>query len=230
MKPSSNPFGPELFQFLKDLAENNNRDWFQAHKARYEDTVKEPALRFISDFGPWLEEISPHFTAVPKATGGSLFRIYRDTRFSADKTPYKTHLGIRFPHRQRRDVHAPGYYLHIEPGGSFLGIGIWKPTGQTLRQIRDGIVADPDGWRSAIDDPGFRACFELGGSSLKRAPRGYDADHPLIDELRRKDFIGFTTWKRKDILAADLIPRVAADLQQGTPFMRHLCSLVEVSF
>jgi len=228
--PTKSPFGPELFRFLRDLAENNNRDWFQANKSRYEDCVKEPALRFISDFGPWLAKISPHFTAIPKASGGSLFRIYRDTRFSADKTPYKTHLGIRFPHRRRRDVHAPGYYLHIEPGASFVGVGVWKPSGETLRQIRDGIVADPDGWRAAIGDPEFRERFQVGGSSLKRAPRGYDADHPLIEDLRRKDFIGFTTWHRKDLLAADLIPRVAADLQRGTPFMRRLCGFIDVDF
>ncbi|NNL65898.1 MAG: TIGR02453 family protein, partial [Myxococcales bacterium] len=115
---STNPFRPALFAFLRELQKNNRREWFEANKSRYEDHLKDPALTFISEIGPRLAKVSPHFNAIPKATGGSLFRIYRDTRFSKDKTPYKTHLGIQFRHKQAKDVHAQGFYLHVEPGGS----------------------------------------------------------------------------------------------------------------
>ncbi len=223
-------FRPALFTFLKDLARHNDRDWFQAHKQRYEDHLKEPALEFISDFGPHLEKISPHFNAIPKATGGSLFRIYRDTRFAKDKTPYKTHLGVQFRHRQAKDVHAPGFYLHIEPQGSFIGVGIWHPAGDTLKAIRGAIDRDGGGWQRARDHRGFRARFELGGESLTRAPRGYDEHHPLIDDLKRKDFIAFARYPQKEVVADGFLRRFAADCRRATPFMRWLCRAVDVPF
>ena len=130
-------FRPHLFKFLKDLESNNNRDWFQANKARYEDQIKEPALQFISDFGPLLRKVSPHFRADPRPNGGSLFRIYRDVRFAKDKRPYKTHTGIQFRHEAGRDAHAPGFYLHLESGRVFVGAGIWHPDSTSLRKIQD---------------------------------------------------------------------------------------------
>ena len=114
-------FGPELFDFLRELRENNDRDWFQANKERYEHDVKEPLLGFISDFGPRIAKISPHIRADPRPTGGSLFRIYRDVRFSKNKAPYKVHAAAQFRHKRGKDVHAPGYYLHLEPGQVFAG-------------------------------------------------------------------------------------------------------------
>ena len=137
-------FGPELFSFLTDLRANNDRDWFAANKHRYEQDLLEPALAFIEDFAPRLEKISPHFRADPRPSGGSLFRIYRDTRFSKDKSPYKTNLGIHFRHERAKDAHAPGYYLHIGPGEVFAGGGIWQPGTDGATRIREAIVADPD--------------------------------------------------------------------------------------
>ena len=107
-------FNRAFFRFLEDLKKNNQREWFQANKQRYEDEVRHPAQQFISDFGPQLHKISRHFLADPRASGGSMFRIYRDTRFAKDKSPYKTHVGIQFRHKQGKDVHAPGFYLHLE--------------------------------------------------------------------------------------------------------------------
>ncbi|MGA7097163.1 MAG: TIGR02453 family protein, partial [Acidimicrobiia bacterium] len=112
-------FQPALFRFLRDLAANNNREWFEANRERYAETVQEPALAFIADFAPRLEKISPCFRADAKVQGGSLFRIYRDTRFSADKTPYKTNTGVHFRHDRFKDAHAPGYYLHLQPRECF---------------------------------------------------------------------------------------------------------------
>ena len=132
-------FTPKLFGFLRELAENNDREWFKAHQDEYEQYVREPALEFITDFAKPLEKISPHFVADSRTVGGSLFRIQRDTRFSKDKTPYKTNVGIQFRHEFGRDVHAPGFYLHLEPDNVFMGAGMWHPDGGSLKRIRDAI-------------------------------------------------------------------------------------------
>jgi len=227
---SSNPFKPALFSFLRELASNNNREWFQANKGRYEDHLKDPALTFISDFGPRLRKISPHFNAIPKATGGSLFRIYRDTRFSKVKTPYKTHLGIQFRHKQAKDVHAPGFYLHVEPGASMIGIGIWHPDGPSLASIRQAIDGDQRSWKRARDNKKFRALFDLGGESLKRPPKGYDADHPLVDDLKLKDFTGFAKVTQKQVLAGDFLDHFTDHCRAAAPYISWLSKAVGVPF
>ena len=132
---------PELFEFFRQLKRNNNREWFQKNKARYEERVRDPLLELVADFEPHLHKISPHLVADSRPVGGSLFRIYRDVRFSKDKTPYKTAAGVRFPHEECKDVHAPGFYLHLEPGEVFAGAGIWRPDAATLRRVRDRIVS-----------------------------------------------------------------------------------------
>ena len=121
------PFHEELFTFLRQIRQHNERTWFETNKPLYETAVRMPAFAFINAMGPRLATASPHFRAVAKKNGGSLMRIYRDTRFSKDKTPYKTNVGIQFRHELGRDVHAPGYYVHLEPGRCFLGAGIWRP-------------------------------------------------------------------------------------------------------
>ena len=138
-------FAPALFAFLRELRENNNREWFQANKGRYEADVRDPLLRFIADFALPLHELSTHFVADPRPVGGSLFRIYRDVRFSKDKSPYKTQAAAHFRHERGKDVHAPGFYLHLEPDDVFAGAGIWHPDMKSLTKIRDAIVANPAG-------------------------------------------------------------------------------------
>ena len=136
----------------------------------------EPALAFIEDFAPRLEQLSPHFRADPRKSGGSLFRIYRDTRFSKDKTPYKTNTGMHFRHARAKDAHAPGFYLHLEPGQVFAGGGIWHPDTPTVTRIRQAIVADPERWRAATREPPFSDVLGIGGddNALKRVPSGFD--------------------------------------------------------
>lgn len=219
----SSPFTPATLQFLRELAANNDRDWFQANKLRYEADVKGPALRFIADFAQPLREISPHFRADPRASGGSLFRIYRDVRFSKDKSPYKTHAGVHFRHEAGKDAHAPGFYLHIEPGSSFAACGVWRPTGPALTAIRQAIADDPDAWRQARGDAGFRSAFELSGDSLKKAPRGTDPNHPLIEDLKRKDFVGVAPLGEEELFAEDFIDRFAALCRSAASFQRWLC-------
>lgn len=180
-------FSSETYRFLKELKKHNDRAWFTANKGRYEQHVKEPALQFIREAGPVLGRISPHLVADPKPVGGSLFRIYRDTRFSKDKSPYKTHVGIHFTHRQSQgDAHAPGYYMHLEPGDSGVYAGVWHPEPPMLKRIRDAIVARPNEWRK-VRDSGIRMWREA--EALKRPPAGYPGDHPFVEDLKRKDHV-----------------------------------------
>jgi uncharacterized protein (TIGR02453 family) len=176
-------FQPELFSFLSQLKRHNNREWFAKNKPRYQQLVVEPAMRFIGGFAPYLADLSSHFVADARPTRGSLFRIYRDTRFSADKIPYKTHIGIHFSHESGKDAHAPVFYLHLEPDGCFVAAGIWHPDNRALTKIRTAMVAQPEKWKKAIRK------LELEGESLIRPPKGFCSEHPLIQDLKRKDFV-----------------------------------------
>lgn len=220
----------EMFAFLDDLARNNRREWFQARKGRYEAELKAPALEFIADFAPRLARISSHFEAIPKAVGGSMFRIYRDTRFSKDKSPYKTHVGIHFRHARGRDVHCPGFYLHADPDRSFAGIGIWHPDGPTLKSLRDAVVADPEGWTRAAKGKAFSRVWRLAGDRLKRPPKGYPADHPLVEDLKFKDFSAVTELDPADLATPGFARDLARRFRAGAPFMSFLCSALDVPY
>jgi uncharacterized protein (TIGR02453 family) len=218
-------FEPVLGKFLKDLKRNNNRQWFQAHKDRYEREVLEPARAFIRAFAAKLRKISPFFVASDDRVGGSLMRIYRDTRFSKDKTPYKTNVGIQFRHEQGRDVHAPGFYVHLEPGEYFLALGVWKPDRDALERIREAIVERPEQWKRVFQAKKFRACrFSLIGDSLKRPPRECPADHPLIEDLKRTDFAVLRELDESDVYGESFVDCVAETFAAGSPFMRFLCT------
>jgi uncharacterized protein (TIGR02453 family) len=223
-------FSPELFSFLVDLRANNNREWFAANKHRYEEHVLEPALDFVNAFAPHLEKISPHFRADARPTGGSLFRIYRDTRFSKDKTPYKTNVGIHFRHERAKDAHAPGYYLHIGPDEVFAGGGIWHPDTAAATRIREAIVAESDRWRRATRAGAFAKRLELGGDSLKRVPPWADAHHPFADDLRRKDFFGWARLSEDDVVAPGFVDEYARICSAAAPLMQFLCDALEVPY
>jgi len=223
-------FDHAFFRFLEDLKKNNQREWFQANKQRYEDEVRHPAQQFISDSGPQLHKISRHFLADPRPSGGSMFRIYRDTRFAKDKSPYKTNVGIQFRHKQGKDVHAPGFYLHLETGGCFAGVGIWHPDGDSLSAIRAAIVEQPERWKRITRSKPFTEKLELAGESLKRPPKGYDPEHPLVDDLKRKDFIASTQVTQKDITSDHFMADFTSNCKRATPFMRFLCEAVGVPF
>jgi uncharacterized protein (TIGR02453 family) len=218
-------FDPELFAFLAELKDHNDRDWFAANKDRYEDDVLEPALAFIEDFEPHLRAITPHLRADARRVGGSLFRIYRDTRFSKDKTPYKTMAGIYFRHERYKEVRAPGFYLHLAPGDVFAGGGIWHPDTKTANAIRAAIARDPDGWRAAT------AAVRLGkGEALKRVPQPYEKDHPLADDLKRKDFAAIETMSQEEATGPHFLERYARACESMAPLMRFLCGAVGVRF
>ncbi len=223
-------FTQATFEFLDELARNNNRDWFQENKMRYEECVRTPALNFISAMQAELPLLSPHFRALPKKVGGSLMRVYRDTRFGRDKTPYKTNIGIHFRHDMGKDVHAPGYYLHIANDECFIGAGIWRPDSDALGQIRDAIVERPQPWIAARDHPPFTHNYKLGGESLKRPPRGYSKEHPLLEDLKRKDFIAIGHLAKKVVLSTKLRQAVVQHYSDATPYMRFLCQALSLRF
>ena len=217
---------PELFAFFRELRDNNNREWFQSNKNRYEAYVREPLLQFIADFGLRLAEISLHYVADTRRSGGSLFRINRDIRFAKDKTPYKTAAGIQFRHESGKDVHAPGFYLHLEPDNVFAGAGIWHPDTRTLTQIRDAIVAEPSAWQRVMADGVFQSTLKLEGDSLKRPPKGYDPQPPLIEDLKRKDFVVGKPFSETEACTPDFIDRFAEVCRIAAPFTQFLTKAV----
>ena len=221
-------FEKRTVKFLRELKKNNNREWFNANKARYEEDVLDVALRFIQSMQDPLAKIAPHFDAVPTRVGGSLMRVYRDTRFSKNKTPYKTNIGIQFRHERAKDVHSPGYYLHIEPDEAFIGVGMWRPDSEPLRRIRERIAAKPAEWKRATGGAAFKRHFKLAGESLQRPPRGFDKEHPLIDDIRRKSFIAVREMTVEDCLKPQFQRSVETSFKQATPFMEFLCAAVGV--
>lgn len=230
MATTESYFTPATFKFLKELAANNNKPWFESNKARYEGSVRDPALRFITDFGPQLKKITTHFRADPRPVGGSLFRIYRDVRFSKDKSPYKTAAGIHFRHFEKNEVHAPGFYLHIAPGEVFLGVGIWRPDPKTAAKIRQAIVDDPKGWSGAVKSKGFRDRFALEGDSYSRPPKGVDPEHPLLEDLKRKDFIGVAKLSEKAVVSKDFMKEFTALCRAGGSINRFLCGALGIPY
>ncbi len=219
-------FTPALFEFLSELAANNNREWFQDNKARYEREVRDALVQFVSDFGDRLSEISPHMVADPRLSGGSVFRIYRDVRFSKDKIPYKTNAGVHFRHEVGREVHGPGLYLHLQPGFVFAGAGIWRPNSITVGKIRSAIVSNPGRWQNIVNDDEFNSVYTLEGESLKRAPRGIDPDHPLIDHLKLKSFVATTNFTEEDACSPDFIDTYADVCTIAAPFSEFLTTAV----
>ena len=223
-------FGPGLMRFMKELSANNSRDWFQANKDRYERDVREPAREFIREMEAPLRKISKHFVADDRKVGGSLMRIHRDVRFSKDKSPYKTNVGIQFRHELARDVHAPGFYLHIDPKEVFLGVGMWHPASEELRAVRAAIAGKGRAWVRARDAGAVGEGWSLEGDSLKRAPKGYDPEHPMIEDLRRKDFIAVKALKKGDVTRPDLVAFVAGEFARTRPFARFLAKALDLAF
>ena len=159
-----------------------------------------------------------------------MFRIYRDTRFSKDKSPYKTYTGLQFRHDRGKDAHCPGFYLHLEPGQFFVGVGIWHPDGPTTRAIRDAIVEDPTAWKKASRGKKFAGLFDLEGDRLKRPPKGYDPEHALIEDLKRKDYIGVTRLTQKAVTSPDFMKEFTDLCRTGVPYMKFLCKALDVPF
>lgn len=219
-------FTPGFFRFLGELRRNNNRDWFLKNKHRYESEVREPMLNFIADFGPELRKISPHLVADPRPNGGSMMRVYRDTRFARDKSPYKTNAAAHFHHVSQKHIRAPGFYFHLAPEEVFVGAGMWHPEAAPLAKIRDAIVEAPSRWKKAIGDERFAAVYSLGGDSLKRPPNGYDPKHSLIADLKRKDFIAGAELSEEDACSPRFMSRFVDICAASAPLMKFLTTAI----
>ncbi len=223
-------FDMRFFEFFEELKMNNERAWFQENKERYLEVVVTPLQGFIQAMAPALEMISNQIKADPRRNGGSMFRIYRDTRFSPDKTPYKTHAGVQFRHVAGKDAHAPGFYLHVSAEEMFLAAGVWRPASDALNAIRDFIDKNPKAWLEAREYEPFKKRFHLSGESLKRPPRGFSADHDQITDLKRKDFVGVMEMTPANLLDKDLVENVSRSFAVCSPFMSFLCGALDVPF
>lgn len=225
-------FKPAVFEFLKELEANNEKRWWEENKERYTSVVRDPALEFITEFAAPLRDFSPHFVADPKTVGGSLMRPYRDMRFSNDPTPYKTNVGIQFRHEAGKDVHAPGIYVHIEPGSSFAGVGLWSPETSVAHSIRRHINDHPEAWRHAAHAGAFENTWSLSHpeESLKRLPKQYDPDHPFADDMRLKSFIASRSLSQKAVTSSSFGDDLSADLEKARPLAAFLCEAVGLPF
>lgn len=228
--PAFGGFTPAALEFLHRLSQNNNREWFQAHKPAYERDLLEPALDFIQAMEKPLAGLSPRLLCIPKRMGGSLLRIYRDTRFARDKRPYKTNLGVHFRHDAFRDIHGPGLYFHIGLDECFLGCGIWHPEPEVANRIRQHICDQPRAWARARAVAGDGAGFEFHGHAFKRVPRGFPADHRFVEDLKRRDFLVTRTFDAGLLFEPGLVDFVMECYAATVPLMRFLCSALGAKF
>lgn len=226
-------FTRSTYEFLRDLAANNEKSWWEENKGRYVRHVRKPALDLITDFGDQLAEISPHFSADARSQGGSLMRPHRDMRFS-EGPPYKTNVGIQFRHERARDVHAPGFYLHIEPGHSFAAAGVWRPDARLARVIREAIAADPEGWGRVAHNGAFSTDWDLArrdGDRLQRLPRELEGiAHPHPDDLRLRSFAVETKLSQKTIISPSLLAELGKTFKSAAGYTRFLCEAIGVPF
>lgn len=221
----------DFFAFFRELKKHNERPWFEENKERFRASVQAPMAEFIGAMAPRLRQISKHFVADPRPNGGSMFRIYRDVRFSKDKRPYKEHAACHFRHAVGRDVHAPGFYMHFAPNEVFFGGGMWTPPSDALAKVRDRIAAQPADWKKIKTDKAFIKHFgDIDGDALSRPPRGYDPEHPFIADIKRKSFFAMDEGDVKLASSAELLDAVDEAFHAASPLMKFLCKAQGVPF
>ena len=214
----------DYFRFFEELSANNNREWFNDNKNRFRASVQEPLAAFVEAMAPRLKTVSKHFVADPRLNGGSVFRIYKDVRFSKDKTPYKTHGAVQFRHALGKDAHAPGFYVHLDRKEVFYGGGIWTPPSPALLKVREAIRDRGAAWKKATTGAAFEKRFgAVRGDSLTRPPRGFDADDPMIDDIKRKSFFAMVEGKPAQTRKASFCDEVEAAMKDAKPMMKFLC-------
>ncbi|MXV80872.1 MAG: DUF2461 domain-containing protein [Chloroflexi bacterium] len=224
-------FSEELIDFLVGLSANNEREWFNARKDVYETVLREPALEYIRQVGGPLADISPHIRASDRKQGGSLMRIYRDVRFSRDKSPYKTNVGIQFRHESGKDVHAPGYYVHISIEECFIGAGSWMPDRDALLAYRRAVSEHPREWL-ALKELAETSDWSIDGhhDMLKRPPRGFSADDPMIEDIKRKHFIVTHRMEIEDVTAPDFVDYTIDRFKESREWMAFLAKAIGLPF
>ena len=219
--PPFEGFPREGIEFLKRLKRNNNRPWFEKHKGEYESHVKLPMQSLIAALKPHFDKFAPEFDVNPRR---SMFRVYRDVRFSKDKTPYKTHVAGHFVLRGKpKGIEGSGYYLHIEPGEVFLGGGIYMPDGEQIKRIRRAIADRSEQFLSIISDRRFKKRFgRIEGDKLQRVPQGYEPDHPMAEWLKHKQFFVGIEWPESKCYKRVFVKEIARLFEEATPFVRFL--------
>lgn len=221
----------DYFKFFAELSANNNREWFNDNKPRFRESVQEPLAAFVEAMAPRLRKVSKHFVADPRLNGGSVFRIYKDVRFSKDKTPYKTHGAVQFRHALGKDAHAPGFYVHLDPKEIFHGGGVWTPPAPALLKVREAIRDNGAAWKKATGGAAFKKRFgAVRGDSLTRPPRGFDADDPMIEDLKRKSFFAMAESKPAAAKKPSFCDDVEAAMRDAKPMMKFLCDAFGAPF
>lgn len=224
-------FTANSLKFLRALARHNNREWFLAHKADYENHIRAPFQRLLTDLQPAVAAISPNYRSESKTVGGSMFRIQRDTRFASDKAPYKPWQGARIFHERRKQVAAPSFYLHLQPGASFIGAGLWHPETHTQRRVRQFIFDNPGAWARVAHDKKLKKRFDMASDQmLVRPPPGFPTDFTYIDDLRHKNFALIAGLDDAEVTSNDLNKRVEKDLVRLAPFVDYLCAAQNLEF
>lgn len=195
-------FSGAFFEFLRELKANNDRTWFADNRARYVTDVETPMLDFIGDFAPRLTRISVAYVADRRKMGGSMFRIHRDTRFSPDKSPFKTWMAARFSHEmKKKQPDVPGFYLHLGLDESYGGGGVYHVDRSALTRIRQRMVDAPTAWTSV------RQRVEVEGEQLKRAPAGFSNSHEHVEDLKRQNLYALTMFTERQVIAGDFLDR-----------------------
>jgi uncharacterized protein (TIGR02453 family) len=218
-------FSPALFVFLSDVAANNNREWFHANRTRYEQDVRDPVLAFITAVAPKLRRVSPHIVADPSKVGGSMFRINRDTRFSRNRDPYSTAVKVAFRHDALdRHTPGPGCFMQIGSDSVMAAGGLYAADAAMLDSVRRAIAGNGTKWRRIIGSSQLAPMIEDRGPILKNPPRGFPADHPLIDDLKRKTFVWYRLFSIDDACSPEFMDRYVAACKSASPFTGFLAS------
>ena len=224
-------FSDASYKFLRNLDRHNNKAWFAEHKHEYEEHVRQPFLRLIADLQPDLAQVSTHYLADPRTVGGSLYRIYRDTRYSGDKAPYKPWQGARLYHERRKQVPAPSFYIHLQPGASFIGAGLWGQPPEVQRRVRQFIFDNPGSWKATAHAPALRKRFGFDESDmLVRTPQGFPADFEFIDDLRHRNWVLLRHVDDAGMTSPRLRQTIAGDLSALRPFVDYLCAALDLEF
>ncbi|MEO2099641.1 MAG: DUF2461 domain-containing protein [Flavobacteriaceae bacterium] len=212
-----NVINPDVFTFYQELKENNTREWFEPQKQRFKELEGE-----VNVFNEGVKEGLELNDEIEKV---KMFRIYRDVRFSKNKTPYKTHFGISF-HRKKPQLRG-GYYMHISPGESFIATGFWNPNPADLIRIRKELEMDAQELRDLMASPAFiKVWGSLQGDRVKTAPKGFAKDHPNIDLIRHKQFLFIKKFDDKSVLSSRFQNEVITDFIAIRPFFDYMTNVL----
>ncbi len=215
------PLPADFMPFLRELKANNDRVWFDANRKRYEAN-RDAMLQLLVDLAPRIRALSPHTVVDPRPQGGSLMRIFRDVRFSKDKSPYKPAFAAQFWHEAGGEDAAPAFYLRIAPDSSAVGGGLWRPDAEAVARIRQAIGQQPEAWGHAVGAASRVSPCGMVGESLKKPPAGFDPKHPFIEDIKRKDFALSSPLTDAEVLSADMESVIIERLEQTVPFVQFL--------